>query len=227
MKIHGKRANYQLSWGDNGCLSTGKARESAKGGYEMTQNQINWARLQEDIRHNQAGEGETNRHNLAGEIETNRTNLVNESLKKEANAINWGVLGESKRHNQAVESETNRHDVAMEQQDAKELFQRQYEYATTGKDLDKAEIDRRNAQAELFNREALSELLKMDQIDLQKQYLEQQIEQARAQGILNQALTDKAIAQIHQAGHSQLMDWLNLLLGSGRDAMSVVKLFTK
>lgn len=193
----------------------------------MTQNQINWAKLQEDIRHNQAGENETNRHNVVWEAETNRTNLANEALKKEANAINWGNLSESKRHNQAVESETNRHDVAMEQQDAKELFQRQYEYETTGKDLDKAEIARRNSQSDLFDRQALSELLKMDQIDLQKQYLQQQIQQAQTQGVLNQALTDRAVAEIQKAGHQQMMDWLNLILGTGKDAMSIVKLFLK
>ena len=182
----------------------------------MTQNQINWAKLQEDIRHNQAGENETNRHNVVWEVETNRSNLANEALKKEANAINWGNLSESKRHN-----------IATEQQNAKELFQRQYEYESTGKDLNLAEIARRNSQSDLFDRQALTELLKMDQIDLQKQYLQQQIQQAQTQGILNQALTDRALAEIQQAGHRQMMDWLNLLLGSGRDAMSVIKLFTK
>lgn len=191
----------------------------------MTQNQINWAKLQEDIRHNRTGEGETYRHNLAGEVETNRTNLVNESLKKEANAINWGNLSESKRHNQAVEFETNRHNFATEQQDAKELFQRQFEYLDTGKDLNKAEIERRSSQSDLFDREALTELLKMDQINLQKQYLEEQIRIAQTQGILNEALTDKALSEVRKAGHDKMMDWMNLILGMGKDAMSVLKLF--
>lgn len=182
----------------------------------MTQNQINWAKLQEEIRHNRTGE-----------VETNRTNLANESLKKEVNAINWGVLGESKRHNQAVEFEANRHNVATEQQAAEELDQKQYEYEDTGKDLNKAQAARSWSQSDLFDRQALSELLKMDQIDLQKQYLQQQIYQAQTQGMLNQALVDKALAQIDKAGHDQLMDWINVILGSGRDAMSILGLFLK
>lgn len=73
----------------------------------MTHNQIEYYKLQEDIRHNQAGEGETNRHN----VETEKYNIstLNESIRHNR-------VGESEtiRHNQAVERETNRTNVANE-----------------------------------------------------------------------------------------------------------------
>lgn len=73
----------------------------------MTHNQIEYYKLQEDIRHNQAGEGETNRHN----VETEKYNIstLNESIRHNRVGEN-----ETIRHNQAVERETNRTNVANE-----------------------------------------------------------------------------------------------------------------
>lgn len=73
----------------------------------MTHNQIEYYKLQEDIRHNQAGEGETNRHN----VETEKYNIstLNESIRHNRVGEN-----ETVRHNQAVERETNRTNVANE-----------------------------------------------------------------------------------------------------------------
>lgn len=56
----------------------------------MTGNQIKFGELQENIRHNQTTEVETNRHNVVTEGETNRHNVVTEK--------------ETNRHNVATES---------------------------------------------------------------------------------------------------------------------------
>lgn len=46
----------------------------------MTGNQIKYAELQENIRHNTTTEVETNRHNVTTEVETNRHNTETESI---------------------------------------------------------------------------------------------------------------------------------------------------
>lgn len=80
----------------------------------MTHNQIEYAKLKEDRRHNQ--ETELNARNVL--TETNRHNLALEGLQKDANAINSNhyaaMDAENARHNAAVESETNRHNIEQE-----------------------------------------------------------------------------------------------------------------
>lgn len=106
----------------------------------MTQNQINYWKLQEDSRHNVATEGETNRHNVvteqvdlgtlaesgrhnrATEAETARTNRANEAIRTQANQIDLGKLAESSRHNQATEGLTARQNAinaARQSEDAR------------------------------------------------------------------------------------------------------------
>nr|AVX53526.1 putative ORF1 [Marmot picobirnavirus] len=91
----------------------------------MTQNQINYWKLQEDTRHNLAGEAETSRHNQKQEgidisnlAETSRHNVVSE---QELGRHNRVAEGETVRHNRAQEGidlsrlgETVRHNQAVE-----------------------------------------------------------------------------------------------------------------
>lgn len=80
----------------------------------MTHNQIEYAKLKEDRRHNQ--ETELNARNVLSE--TNRHNLAVEGLQKEANVINSNHFAamdtENARHNAAMEQETNRHNIEQE-----------------------------------------------------------------------------------------------------------------
>lgn len=59
----------------------------------MTGNQIKYGELQENIRHNQTTEVETNRHNVVTEGETNRHNVVTENETNrhnvETESIGW------------------------------------------------------------------------------------------------------------------------------------------
>lgn len=66
----------------------------------MTSNQINYWNLQENKRHNIAGEQETYRHNLVGEQETERHNRATETFSMQD-------LDEKSRHNQATEKLSN------------------------------------------------------------------------------------------------------------------------
>lgn len=80
----------------------------------MTHNQIAYFQAQEEARHNQATETETNRSNVARETETNRANRVteietgrhNRATEYETSRNNRAVLSENVRHNQATESLT-------------------------------------------------------------------------------------------------------------------------
>lgn len=80
----------------------------------MTHNQIDYAKLQEDKRHNK--EVELNARNVLAE--NTRHNTETERIQHEANVINSNhyarMDAESVRHNQQVEAETNRHNIAME-----------------------------------------------------------------------------------------------------------------
>lgn len=102
----------------------------------MTQNQINYWKLQEERRSNLAQEGETKRSNLAKEAETNRSNIAKETETHRSNVANEGVafgnlsetqrshqaqesislqgLAEQARHSQAVEAEEHRSNLARE-----------------------------------------------------------------------------------------------------------------
>lgn len=75
----------------------------------MTHNQIDYARLKEERRHNTAGELETNRSNVAREAETYRHNIRSENQQDL-------VINETGRHNLATETETNRHNLVTEAQ---------------------------------------------------------------------------------------------------------------
>lgn len=92
-----------------------------KGGM-MTQNQIEYWRLQESHRSNRANEVETNRHNIATESETNRNNSL-------VHALGRAQLAETNRSNIAKETqnainqmEVARHNRAMEQQQDRQLL---------------------------------------------------------------------------------------------------------
>lgn len=65
----------------------------------MTANQINYARLQEDRRHNRVGEVETQRHNVADE------NVRGRGVAAQMAQVGLGYsqLGEATRHNRASE----------------------------------------------------------------------------------------------------------------------------
>lgn len=80
----------------------------------MTHNQIEYAKLKEDTRHNLASEGETNRSNVVREQETNRHNLVTEAQGQQ-------TINETGRHNVATETETNRHNIVSEGQEAQKI----------------------------------------------------------------------------------------------------------
>lgn len=139
----------------------------------MTQNQISYAKLQEDMRHNQVGETETNRHNVAGEnenyrhnvtteVETNRHNVqteqtdigrLNESIRHnketerqgDAN-INLGYanLAENSRHNQATET------IQSNAQQADSLYKTAM--ANIAKARQKTENDKYLAQLDQYER---------------------------------------------------------------------------
>lgn len=91
----------------------------------MTRNQIEYWKLGEEARHNQASEGETARHNVTTEKETERSNRAREGidLSKLAETTRHNVVteGETRRHNVATEDETNRHNVVTESVDLGKL----------------------------------------------------------------------------------------------------------
>lgn len=100
----------------------------------MTQNQINYWKLQEDSRHNQASETETNRHNVQQE------------------GIDLSALAETSRHNRAGEAETQRHNVAAEGETAR------HNRSTEGIDLGRlTETARHNVASENIDLGQLSE----------------------------------------------------------------------
>jgi hypothetical protein len=102
----------------------------------MTQNQINYWRLQEEKRSHLATESETQRSNLAKEAENYRSNLAKETETHRSNVVNEGVafgnlnesvrshtaqedianreLSELMRHQLVTEAETNRSNIARE-----------------------------------------------------------------------------------------------------------------
>lgn len=91
----------------------------------MTGNQIAYAGLQENIRHNQATESETYRHNVANEQEVLRSNVARETETHRHNVESekqgWFGLSEDQRHNLATErqnaqmlQETIRHNWSTE-----------------------------------------------------------------------------------------------------------------
>lgn len=102
----------------------------------MTGNQIAYAGLQENIRHNQVTEGETHRHNVTSEQEVLRSNIARET--------------ETRRHNVETEAqgwfgqrENQRHNLATEQQNAQMLQETiRHNWSTEG-------INRMQAQASL------------------------------------------------------------------------------
>lgn len=74
----------------------------------MTRNQIEYQKLVETSRNNQAVEKETNRSNLAREAETNRSNIAREYETNRHNIVGeqqgWTQLAESERAHRASES---------------------------------------------------------------------------------------------------------------------------
>lgn len=128
----------------------------------MTHNQIDYAKLQEDKRHNV--EVESNNRNVLAE--NTRHNKAVEQIQHEANIINQShyarMDAENARHNQSVEAETNRHNIAMEgiqnrqnQLAAQQLVIRQKELAETmSHNYAMEEIGWENAKANVINAEA-------------------------------------------------------------------------
>lgn len=93
----------------------------------MTANQINFAKLQEDIRHNQATEGEMSRHNIEDERIRSETNAISRDTLSESirhnvqseaiNAEHYGRMDtETSRSNLAREAETMRSNIVQEQE---------------------------------------------------------------------------------------------------------------
>lgn len=86
----------------------------------MTTNQIEFAKMTEQGRHNLATEAETNRNNVVVSTETNRHNLATEGEANRSNLAKENQLRnelkESKRHNKAGEKENRRHNKVGEQQ---------------------------------------------------------------------------------------------------------------
>lgn len=76
----------------------------------MTQNQIAFAKLSEEKRHNIVSEGETGRHNLA-----------DESIRYSANAIQRAMNDLTGQHYQRMDLETQRHDKASERISNKQI----------------------------------------------------------------------------------------------------------
>lgn len=113
----------------------------------MTQNQIAFARLREDIRHNQATEGYTSlelsegaRHNVATEGENYRHNVAGEQ-------INWYNAGETNRHN--TQTEGLNWYLAPSQADS---YESQARYNDTRSDVARGELDLKSAELELRNK---------------------------------------------------------------------------
>lgn len=77
----------------------------------MTTNELGFAKLQEDQRHNRVSEIETERNNRAVVAETNRSNLAREVETHRSNVVNEN---EAMRANLARETETHRHNVNVE-----------------------------------------------------------------------------------------------------------------
>lgn len=69
----------------------------------MTNNQIQFARLKEEGRHNVVTEGETGRHNIVTENETQRHNVQQEAIGRSQAGASWAGVKETSRHNQAQE----------------------------------------------------------------------------------------------------------------------------
>lgn len=113
----------------------------------MTQNQINYAKLREDIRHNVATEGYTGvelaegqRHNTATEQEAYRHNVAGEQL-------NWYNAGETQRHN--VKTEDLSWYLAPSQ---KEVNESSANYNDTRSEVARGELDLHQAELDLKNK---------------------------------------------------------------------------
>lgn len=128
----------------------------------MTQNQIAWAKVQEEKRHNVISEGETGRHNLAEEQIRYQSN----SIQKEMNTINSHhyvrMDRENQRHNRAEERISNKQ-IAESRRHSKESEeiswfqsqeQRRHNVATEGVDWANVGVGRMNAAANQMGAEA-------------------------------------------------------------------------
>lgn len=73
----------------------------------MTANQIAYATLKENSRHNQVVENETGRHNVATEFETYRHNSTEETETNRHNVVNEVETERSHRMNEALTAEWN------------------------------------------------------------------------------------------------------------------------
>lgn len=104
----------------------------------MTTNQINYWRLVEDKRANEAKERETNRSNLANEKETYRHNVITEKENARRNDIQQESNYINKAFNEASLNETKRANQARESYNDKSL---QYSYYNSGTNLEIAKTN--------------------------------------------------------------------------------------
>lgn len=88
--------------------------EVKKGGIDLTHNQIEFWKLQEDKQHNRATEAENARHNLSTERQTDRSIIETIRHNKAGESLTAKNLNETIRHNRIGEVETQRHNVAVE-----------------------------------------------------------------------------------------------------------------
>lgn len=178
----------------------------------MTHNQIDYAKLQEDKRHNQ--EVELNARNVLAE--NVRHNSETERIQSETNVINSNhyanMDAESARHNQEVEAETNRHNIVMEgiQQRQNRLTAQQnairlQELAETEAHNTEMEwIGHTNAQANLINANAADRNATTNFLNSGTQSSSQQsiasLNKARESEIANQKANRTANTVINAAG---------------------------
>lgn len=143
----------------------------------MTQNQLKWAELQENIRshlinesqaaaelkesirHSMATESETARHYLATETETQRSNFIKEAEEHRSNLAretetersNRAKESENYRSNSAREAETNRANLVSERYEAGKLLETAYSRMETERHNQavESEANRHNLETEL------------------------------------------------------------------------------
>lgn len=188
----------------------------------MTANQINYAKLQEDIRHNIATEGEAYRHDVEDERIRSETNAISYSNYEEnvrhnvrTEAINeehYGRMDEEtarshlaqeaeiNRSNLAREAETYRTNVANEELRGEELeekvrHEKAVEKETKRNNKAMEAIANKNAEANLSQAEsaAMNARTRFQEYITEKYYKEKQVAMMNATLIIDQGKLDETI----------------------------------
>lgn len=111
----------------------------------MTANQINFAKLQEDIRHNRATEGEQARHNVE-----------DERIRSDTNAVSRETLAETVRHNVQTEAINAEHYGRMDTETSRSNLAREFETHRTNV-AQETERERSNRASEQISISELEE----------------------------------------------------------------------